>query len=627
MTPRLRRQLWVVLALTVFGLVRGTFWAATMTTPSPIDEMQHFDYVRSLARGEGVPTVGEDLVAAEVLGVAKQSPTFFFRSYPYPADENAEEWQGARPQYEGIQGPVYYALLTPFYWAGRPWGTMGSFYLVRVGSALLGALCIPAAWLLTRRLVPHRPDLWLLPPLVLASINAVSAGAAAIGNDVIVLTGGPLAAILVLWGLERRTVKSAIVAGLVAGGVLVGKTTALALVPILGLLALPSLVRWGRDHLGGALRWTAAYGAAFAAPMVAWTAWNLSAYGAISAAAEADKITGPLQQTYPRSLGTLKMQWFAMRRGFWAGQLNDVVPTYGHTWELVAIVAIAVGLAVAILRRDRTGWSIGWGALAYPLTFVAVAGFFLLAFGESGTILGRYAWAALVPLAIAIGLAVGVVGGRRLGLSLCLLVCAVMLGREVQVTHRFVQAAYEQPVADPGLGPVIEQSWNDGYTKADAILLDTDCETYLVDLGLQEPPDTLVVETATGPVGATLEIAEVAQYARYRLAEPVRGSLEIPVSTGVAISLAEREPAGSLRGGEGDPLVRVMCPVEDPRALRFERLFPEGHPPLERWMLYAWPVVWVVLAAFATLAALVTAALSIRRGTAEAADATVSSRR
>jgi len=595
--------------LTVFALARGTFWAAALLTPSPIDESQHFDYVRSLARGEGIPTVGQDVLGGEVLHLAKQSPTFYFRSQPYPDDKDAPEWQGApgAAQYEGIQGPVYYALLTPFYWAGRPWGVAGSFYLVRFGSALLGALAIPLSWLLARRLVPNRPSSWLLPPILLASLNAVSAGSAAIGNDVIVLTGTAAAAVLLLRGLERRSTAAALGAGLVAGLVFVGKTTALALVPLLALLALPVLVRWWREAPWRPMVWVAVYGTALVAALIPWLAWNLATYGAISGSSEAEAITGSLQVSYAPSIDTFRQHWSGMRRGFWAGQLNDLVPSYGHVWELVAVLAIAIGLVVAWRRRSGHGWAIAWGALSYPLSFAAVAGFFLMAFDRSGLILGRYTWVALVPLVTAIGLGLGAIGGRRFGLALCLSVTSLVLYREVEVTHTFLRVAYENDLAAPRLAPVIEQSWNDGYGAADAVKIDIPCPATVIDLGLQKPPHDITVETRNGDVAGTLVSTKVAEFTRYQLAMPVSGIVEIPVTTGVAISVPEREPAGSLVGGTGDPMLRVHCAAEDPRAIRFEQLYSTIHPPLTRSMLYAWPVAWVVVSGIAAFGALLSA--------------------
>lgn len=604
-----RRQVWWVVLLTLIALARGTFWASVLETPSPVDEVQHFDYVRALARGEGVPRVGEAMVADEILAMAKASPTHFFRSEPYPPDKDHVAWRGspAAAQYEGIQGPVYYAILTPFYWAGQPWGVLGSFYLVRFGSALLGALAIPIAWQLSRRLVPDRPWMWLLAPVLLASLNAIQAGAAVVGNDVVVATGTGAAAILLLRALDRPTSGGAILAGGAAGLLLLAKATALALVPVLLLLAGARLFRWIREDLGRASRWSALYIVAFAAPMASWTAWNLATYGAPSASAEVEAVTGPVQDSYGRSFDTIRQHWSGVRDGFWAGQLNDVLPRYGHWWELFAATAIVLGVLVAVARRDRVGWITAWGGAAYPLTFAAVAGFFLLAFERSGLLLGRYAWVALIPAVLGLGLALGIIGGRRFALALCLVVTTGALWWEVGMVEDYVQGTYEQPLAGPGLAPVVEQSWNDGYAAAAAIQIDVPCRSSVLDLGLQDPPAQITVIRAGGTTAGELIASKNAEFARYRLREPVSGQVEVPVDSGVAVSAVELEPAGSLLSGDGDPMLRVHCPVADAGAIRFDQLYSVGHPPLTRSFIRTWPVLWVVASGAALAVSLIVA--------------------
>ena len=620
---RPRAQLWVVVVLTLFAVLRGSFWAVASIAPSPIDEMQHFDYVRSVARGEGVPTVGSDHIGKEVLRFAKESPTFAFRSFPYPEDLSGPTWVGADPQYEGIQGPTYYAALAPFYWLGRPWGTAGSFYAARLGSVLLGALAIPLAWLLTRRLLPRRPEAWLLPPILLVAINSVTAGAATIGNDIIVLTGSAAAAVLLLRALERKTIGSAVGAGLGAGLVLLGKTTAMAMVPVLGLLALPHLLRWWReDERRDTYRWVGAYGIAFTAPFALWTLWNLFTYHAISAAARAESITGPLQTSYPRSLETVRDHWQSIRGGVWVGQLADLVPRYHHLWEVAAVSLLVVGAIVAWRRGARSELGvIAWGAASHPLTFVTIVGVFMVVLGDTGLLLGRYVWVAVVPVVVALGVACSVIGGRRLGLVLALALVAVSSWEERTLSHRFLRTYYEFNLPGEGLAPVVEQSWSDGYTEADAIEVAVTCPVRVIDIGLVDPPDTIVVRGATGTATASRTEDVPSSFARYWLDDgPLEGPLAIPVDSEVAVSRREREAAGSLVGGSGDPMLRVHCPVDDPGEVRFDQLYEPAHPPVTRSMLFAWPTAWAATATAGAVLAVVGTAVRGRRRSVDDAD-------
>jgi hypothetical protein len=608
-----RRQRRVVLVLTALCIARGLFWAVVAIAPSPIDEMQHFDYVRSLARGDGVPTVGKDTIGDEVLEFAKESRTFIFRSLPYPQDVTAEAWVGADPQYEGIQGPTYYALLVPFYWLGRPFGISEAFYLSRIGSVLLGAAVVPLAWLLTRRLLPNRPSAWLLPSVVLAFLASVNAGTATIGNDAVVLTGAAAAAVLLLRVLERRTVAGAVAAGGLAGLVLLGKTTASAMVPVLLLLALPQLRSWWREGAEARARlrrWIVAYAAAFAAPFAVWTGWNVLTYHAFSGAAEAEKLTGALQTSYPRSLHTLWLHLQASHVGLSTSQLADVQSRYHLVWEVALLVLVALAAVVAWRRRDgETGWTIGWGAAAVPLTFLTVAGSFLLVLGETGLILGRYLWVAVVPAAVALGVAASVVAGRRFAIPLVLAVAALAAWQERADTYVWLERHYEGDLPGGGVAPVVDQSWNDGYAQADAVRIDVACLVSVVDIGLEEPPEQLTVAGTGAAVEAQLESAVPAGFARYRLPVPVQGPVRIPLGTGVAVSNEERVPEVSLDGGAGDPMVRADCPAANPGAVRFAQVFA-GHPGVGRGAVRAWPTVQ---AAGLSVGALVSLGWGLRR--------------
>lgn len=51
--------------------------------------------------------------------------------------------------------------------------------------------------------------------------------------------------------------------------------------------------------------------------------------------------------------------------------------------------------------------------------------------------------------------------------------------------------------------------------------------------------------------------------------------------------------------------MRVHCPVDDPRGVRFDQVYDPGHPPVPRAILQSWPDVAFGLLALVTLAAAV----------------------
>lgn len=604
-TPRTHR--WWVVLFVVIAVVRGGYWTVASIAPSPVDEMQHVDYARSMARLEGMPTVGVDQIATEIRAFAKQSPTYFFRSEPYPPDLTNRLWDGApTSSYEGIQGPTYYGAVAPFYWLGRPWGMTGSFYALRMGSVFLGALAIPLTYLLGRRLLPRSPGAWLVAPGLLSMLNGLNAGTALVSNDALVLTGTALTAVLLLRALDLRTLGAAALAGATAGLVLIGKTTAIPIVPLLLLLGAPSLLAWAKEHSGGLARWLTAFVVSFAVPVVGWFAWNLRTYEAISAAARVKAITGPLQPTFAPTFDKLQLDWQNMRTGFWAAGGMARSAVYGHRWELLAVVAISVGLVIAARTRGRRDddaiGPIAWGAVAYPLTFTAVAGSLFVTLDESGPVLGRYGWAAVVPTVLAIGLALHRIAPRHVAL-VALVVLLPITWSERQMIDDTLRQDFERDLAGGDLAPVVDQSWNDGLVTATAVDVDVTCDIGVVDLALEAPPPTITVENAVGSTTGRLTVAHPLGFSRYQLDAPTPGPIFIPLIGAIGASGSERAPEVKLVGGTGDPSIRVHCPVDDPGALRFDQVYDPGHPPVPRWLLQSWPDVVFGLVALTTAGA------------------------
>jgi len=622
----------VLVLLTVLALARGGYWALTTEVWSPIDEAQHYAYVESLATGQGIPTVGRDLVSGHVTALAKTSETFLFRGRDVSVEPDDPGWGPFNDQYEGVQGPVYYALMTPFFWAGRPFGVLTSVFVVRMGSVLLGALALPLAALLARRLFPGRASIAVLAPLLLLVVNGFNGTTGAIGNDTLVLTGSALALWLFLraGGTASRT--SAAVAGIVAGAVLVGKTTAVGLFG-LGALALVLDPIWRRRPLYDRLRWCGWFAAATVAAVAPWVAWNVHAYGAISGAEQAELLTGAAQETFPRNLDTLVRQLDAARSNFWESQLTPFSAVYPAVWYVALIGFGVAGIVVASTRgRGSRALGMGWLGAAFPMAFVGVVGVFFVFFEEAGLVRGRYLYGALVPLVVLLAAGIVEVVGARWAPAAALGVATVALQAETALVDRYVTLSYEFGLffLDEGTyAPVIDQSWNDGFVTARAITADAGCPVRFVGAGLADAPETLAVRpsrtVAGGPapddradspaVTATRFTVQPNDVTVYALAQPIDGPLliEVPGDTTVATSTRERAPGAGLVGADGDPVVRVYCLVEGAESRRFEERFDPQHiSALTRPVVRGWPRAWALAGAGATAGAVV-AALRQRR--------------
>lgn len=149
------------MAICLVGLVRGLFWVAATEVWNPIDEAHHYAFIASLGEGRGIPQVGRDQVPLDVLEIEKASPTLWQRGSPHAADLDDPWWSKEAAQYEGVQPPLYYLLLSPAYRASRPFGAVTALYVLRTATVLLSLAAVPLAWLLAGDLFPGRPAVWL----------------------------------------------------------------------------------------------------------------------------------------------------------------------------------------------------------------------------------------------------------------------------------------------------------------------------------------------------------------------------------------------------------------------------------------------------------------------------------
>jgi Dolichyl-phosphate-mannose-protein mannosyltransferase len=611
-TLRLHRV--VVALLVLVAVVRGGYWALTFEVPSPADEAQHLCYVESLAEGDGIPTVGHDRLSDGVMALTKASPTYFARSRPYTSLASDDNWGAAAQQYEAIHGPTYYALMVPAYLIGRSSSELSAFYAVRLASVLLAAAAIPLGWALARRLFPDRPLAWLLGPGLLVAVNGFTASAATISNDTLIITGSVASLLLAARAAASPRSWPALLAGAAAGAVFVGKSTGLGLFPLAALVVL-ALHRAGGAVTERWVRRVLAAGLGAGAVTLPWIAWNLTTYDAISAADAVDAITGNLQSVIEPGIDALRRHWTGARVSFWESGLLTADASYRRSWDLIALILGVSGLGAA-LRRWRQGEALPLAALnlSFAVAFATLIAFFFLVLGGSGLLLGRYLFVALVPLLLGLGASALALVGPRWAPTLVLAIGSFVLWQEIDLTDRYQATTYEETSLDPSLAPVVDQSWNDGLVRADAVVVDAGCPVEVLQLGLEHPPATITVQSDAGEVAGRRVANLHTSFATYELAAAAGGQLRIavPAGTGVAVSAADLEPRAELVGGDADPLVRAWCRLgsEEAARMRFEHTFDPQHLDLDRDLLRAWPRVWFAAALVATVAAL---AVALRR--------------
>lgn len=585
-----RRHRIILVILMAFGLLKGAYWVVLTPAWSAIDEAQHFGYVEFLARGHGIPTVGEDLVSNRELASIKASPTSPYRNHPYQPSAGDKNWGATAHQYEAIHGPTYYALMAPAYWLGAPFGIAGSLYAIRLATTMLAVLAVPLVWLLARRLFPNRPTIWIASAAVLVVFDSLAPGS--VGNEPMVLVLGTTSMVLLLRSLDNpsKPIPAALF-GIACAATIVTKTTSLALIPFSAVL-LAAWVLTRRPPWRSVLRWTTIVGIAAITTVAPWLAWNYATYGAPSAASQAEELTGDLQQAATDFSFEVVDTHFdgARRSGVWSNQLGGS-STYTHYWEWVFVITASIGIIASVLRRQwRDLGSIAWCASALPWAFLSLEAIVWIVFGGGGGPTGRHLVVGLGPTAIAIAAGCVLAIGSRWGVALIATISAGALALAVPMYHNVINAAYLNLKRINNVAPVLNQTWSDNLVPAEPIKISTECPVHAISLGFQGAviPLTITVstddgKTVTGDLDQSTMQGEyvVRQFIpAYQLNHVVTGTITVTGTEGAGINIANGDVAPWLSMGETDhdPVVIVFCQVQGSDEVAFNAIYPILHP-------------------------------------------------
>ncbi len=213
----------LVILLTFF--IIGTLYVFYTPLWQSPDEPAHYNYIRSLATGEGFPVLE--------VGDYDQEYLAQLTSRRFPPELPIDS-----VRYEGHQPPLYYLLATPVYWISG-----GSVMAIRMFSLALGSVGIGLIMLILLEYKPAHPGIAWLGGGLVALIPQFVAMMSAINNDALTM------ALLWLWlWLALRYLRgqtSPLVLGGILGALLVTKTTGY------GALILAVLVVYLRDRRAG----------------------------------------------------------------------------------------------------------------------------------------------------------------------------------------------------------------------------------------------------------------------------------------------------------------------------------------------------------------------------------------
>jgi Predicted membrane protein (DUF2142) len=393
-------------------------WAVITPPFQAPDEVDHFAYTQSLVQRGEAPARGASPLARwssqETLALEDMS---FFSDHqigdsavPWSKHQQAFYDQQARAgnpsasdgggnETAATHGAIYYAALAPAYMLASS-SPLSQLTLMRLTSALIGALTVLFAFLMGRELAPARPWLGVLAALLVAYQPMYGFISGAVNNDVGVNAGVAALELLLIVMLRRGiTWKLGLATGVLLLALPIVKETSYSLYPVTIIALAATLYRhhrrsdlWGLGAvvLGAvALRELADRLAHVFRPSTVAT----STPGSVGA------VTGPISEALAHPLGYLAYLWevFLPRLSFMA-----------RHFEGTRIPALTI--------FDERGWgAFGWYDVFFPhpvydvilAAMLAVPVFGLIAIGREWTFVRTHALdflvLALMPIAVVAG--------------------------------------------------------------------------------------------------------------------------------------------------------------------------------------------------------------------------------
>jgi hypothetical protein len=250
--------------LYVIAVINASCWALITPVFQGPDEVDHFAYTQSLVeRGQG-PSHDPNSEQPRWSGseyLALQETDFLT---DHQVGDSRVPWLASQQQLyradvarlprrrddgggyttSAVHGPLYYLALAPAYALAKDGSVFSQLTLMRLSSALIGALVVLFTFLLARELAPERPWLAVLAALLVAYEPMYGFISGIVNNDVGVNAGAAALELLLLRMLRRGiTVPWGALTGAVLIVVPIIKGTGLSLYPVAGLVFLATLWR------------------------------------------------------------------------------------------------------------------------------------------------------------------------------------------------------------------------------------------------------------------------------------------------------------------------------------------------------------------------------------------------
>ncbi len=468
--------------LFAIAAVNFACWAVITPPFQAPDEVDHFAYTQSLVERGSAPSrnpasspsrwSSAERLALE--GVSFLTDHEAADSHPPWLSLQQRDYQlqvarlhpsaadGGGNETAATHGPIYYAALAPAYAAGGS-SPFSQLTLMRLTSALIGALTVLFTFLLARELAPGRPWLAVVAALLVAYQPMYAFISGAVNNDVGLNAAAAALELLLIRMLRRGiTVASGALTGMLLLALPVIKGTGLSLYPVAALALLGVLARHRtRADLPGwiALVVGAILIGVLSAAALGGVHTSASPAGASAISSNASAVGGALSDI-PGFLSYL-WQVFLPRLPFMAPHFPaSVYPAYSifvirgwaafgsytvtfPTWVYTVILTVmlsAIPLSVWAARREWSWVSRHWLELvvliAMPVAVIVgfEAAYFTPTVRPVIAEVGRYVFPAIGPLAVLVVGALHAFGRRRmLDVAIGLLVAMIALSYASQL--------------------------------------------------------------------------------------------------------------------------------------------------------------------------------------------------
>ncbi len=401
MYPRHLSSVHILLVIIVaVYIVIGALYAALTPTWQVPDEPAHYNYVRALAEGRGVPVIEP--------GDYDQAYLDRLTTEHFPPELSVESLE-----YEDHQPPLYYLLATPIYLLFG-----GAVLPLRLLSVLFGAGLVVVAFGTVRTVFPERTELALMVAAFVAFIPQHVAMMAGVENDALaeLVVGGTLWALVVYVGGDGGRERPWLVGLLLAMALL----TKMTVYFVLGVAVLAVAIRWRQERQTG--RWVVGQLAWMFVPAVLlsapWFIRNGLTYGwrdplgmaQHNAVVEEQMRTSEYLALYGWP-AYWERAWSFTFNSFWGqfGWMAVVLPIRIYQALLLFSVLLGVGFLWWLLDRRRPRVTPPQRA-SLLLLFAACLLTFLGFLGYNLTFVqhqGRYLFPALIPIGTAAALGLG----------------------------------------------------------------------------------------------------------------------------------------------------------------------------------------------------------------------------